>query len=59
MLKPVKWSSYAEDDFAQLLEYLEIKWNKKVCLKFIDKLDFCIHLIQTKSISFFQYRTAN
>ena len=45
MLKPVKWSSYADDDFAKLLEYLENRWNKKVCLKFISKLDFCIVLI--------------
>lgn len=46
MLKPIKWSSYADDDFAKLLEYLENRWNKKVCLKFITKLDFCIDLIQ-------------
>jgi plasmid stabilization system protein ParE len=45
MLKPIKWSSYADDDFAKLLEYLENKWNKKVCLQFIAKLDFCIDLI--------------
>jgi len=45
MLKPIKWSSYADDDFAKLLEYLENRWNKKVCLKFIVKLDFCIDLI--------------
>ena len=40
MLKPIKWSSYADDDFATLLEYLENRWNKKVCLRFITKLDF-------------------
>ncbi len=45
MRKPVKWSSLADDDFAKLLEYLENKWNKKVCLKFITKLDYCINLI--------------
>jgi plasmid stabilization system protein ParE len=45
MLKPVKWSSYADDDFTKLLVYLENRWNKKVCLKFISKLDFCIDLI--------------
>ena len=45
MLKPIKWSSYADDDFTKLLEYLENRWNKKVCLKFITKLDFIIDLI--------------
>lgn len=45
MRKPVKWSSLADDDFAKLLEYLEKKWNKKVCIKFITKLDYCINLI--------------
>jgi plasmid stabilization system protein ParE len=46
MHKPIKWSSYAEDDFTKLLVYLENRWNKKVCIKFITKLDFCIDLIQ-------------
>jgi len=27
------------------LEYLENRWNKNVCTKFISKLDFCIDLI--------------
>lgn len=46
MLKPIKWSSLADDDFAKLLDYLEFRWTKNVCLKFIDKLDFCVDLIQ-------------
>ena len=46
MFKPIKWSSFAEDAFAKLLEYLERRWNKSVCIKFINKLDFCIELIQ-------------
>ena len=46
MLKPIKWSSYANDDFAKLLDYLEAHWNSKVCTNFIDKLNFCVHLIQ-------------
>jgi plasmid stabilization system protein ParE len=45
MLKPIKWSSLADNDFAKLLEYLEIRWNKNVSLKFITKLDFCVDLI--------------
>lgn len=45
MHKPIKWSSLADDDFAKILEYLETRWNKNVCLKFIIKLDFCIDLI--------------
>ncbi len=45
MRKPIKWSSLADDDFAKLLEYLEIRWNKNVSLKFITKLDFCVDLI--------------
>lgn len=46
MLKPVKWSSLAEKDFSNILDYLEIRWNKNVCLKFINKVDYCIKLIK-------------
>ena len=45
MLKPIKWSSLADNDFAKILAYLENRWNKTVCTKFINKLDFCINLI--------------
>ncbi len=54
MHKPVKWSSLADNDFAKLLEYLEIRWNKNVCVLFINKLEFCIDLIQ-KNPNHFPY----
>ena len=55
MLKPIKWSSLADSDFAKLLEYLEFKWNNKVCLDFIENLDYCVSQIEKKPriISFY------
>jgi plasmid stabilization system protein ParE len=52
MLKPVKWSSFADEDFAKLLEYLNQKWNVKVCNDFIIKLDYCINHIQKNPTQF-------
>ncbi|OUD36702.1 type II toxin-antitoxin system RelE/ParE family toxin [Flavobacterium sp. FPG59] len=46
MNKAIRWSSFADKDLANLLEYLDAKWNKSVCLNFIDHLDYCITLIQ-------------
>jgi hypothetical protein len=46
MLKVIKWSSFADIDLANLLEYLEINWNYKVCNDFLDNLDHCILQIQ-------------
>jgi len=46
MLKPVKWSSFAEEDFAVVLEYLNNNWGNSVSLDFIEKTDRCILLIQ-------------
>ena len=46
MLKPIKWSSLAENDFANIVDYLETRWNNTVCIEFIDTIDFCIRLIQ-------------
>jgi plasmid stabilization system protein ParE len=40
MNKPIKWSSYADSDFAILLNYLEAHWNTKVCLDFIENLEY-------------------
>lgn len=57
MLKPIKWSSYADNDFAKLLQYLENRWNKKVCIKFIIKLDFCIDLIHKNPNQFPVFNT--
>lgn len=52
MLKPIRWSSFAENDLAKLLEYLDSKWNTSVCLKFINELDFCTSIIQQKPEQF-------
>lgn len=52
MLKSVRWSSFASKDLSNLLDYLEAKWNKKVCLNFIEKLDHSIHQIQINSAQF-------
>ena len=46
MLKSIKWSSLAENDFANISDYLETRWNNNVCIEFIDNIDFCIGLIQ-------------
>mgnify|MGYP007032572337 CR=1 FL=1 len=46
MLKPVKWSSFAEKDFALVLEYLTSKWGVSVALDFIEKTEKCVTLIQ-------------
>ena len=46
MLKSIIWTSLAENDLSNLLEYLFQKWNQKVTLEFIDNLDYCIALIQ-------------
>ena len=46
MRKPIKWSSFANADFANLLEYLEFRWNKKVCTDFIENLDYCVYQIE-------------
>lgn len=46
MLKPNKWSSFADSDFTKLLEYLEFKWNNKVCTDFIENLDYCVAQIE-------------
>lgn len=46
MLKPIKWSSFAEEDLADLLEYLVLKWNNSVCVNYLNELDYCILHIQ-------------
>lgn len=46
MLKPICWSSFADNDFAHLLEYLDTKWNKKVAKEFIEIVDKNLYLIQ-------------
>lgn len=46
MLKVIKWSSFADIDLSNLLEYLELKCNNKVCNDFLENLDHCILQIQ-------------
>jgi plasmid stabilization system protein ParE len=46
MHKPIKWSSKADADFAGVLDYLYFNWNKKISTKFIQKVRFCINLIE-------------
>ncbi len=58
MNKPIKWSSFAHNDLANLLEYLEAKWNKKSCLLFLNKLDFCVDLIE-KNPNLFPFSIKN
>jgi plasmid stabilization system protein ParE len=52
MGKPVKWSSRAENDFAEILEYLNNHWNASVTSDFIKKVDKCIALIQQNTEQF-------
>tara|TARA_R110002072_G_scaffold48716_11_gene133208 strand:+ start:6320 stop:6616 length:297 start_codon:yes stop_codon:yes gene_type:complete len=52
MSKPVKWSSRADDDFADILEYLNNHWNASVASDFISKVDRCIFLIQQNTKQF-------
>lgn len=52
MPKSVKWSSQADNDFAKILEYLENRWNNNVCSKIINKVDFCLELIQRNPLQF-------
>ena len=43
--KHIIWSPSSEKDFESILEYLYIRWNRKVILKFINKVDDAIDLI--------------
>lgn len=52
MGKPVKWSSRAENDFAEILEYLNNHWSASVASDFISKVDKCISLIQQNTEQF-------
>lgn len=36
MSRQIIWSPLAEKDFADILEYLRVKWDKKVALHFVD-----------------------
>jgi len=42
----VVWSSLAENDFSNILDYLHCKWNNRVTNNFIDKIEYTIKQIQ-------------
>ena len=46
MLKSISWTSLADNDLSNLLEYLFYRWDRKVTLEFIENLDYCISIIQ-------------
>ena len=46
MPKQIIWSPSAENDFAEILNYLSINWNNKIVNQFIDKLDDYLDLIE-------------
>ena len=45
MPKQIIWSPLAESDFAQILDYLEINWEKKVAAHFIELTENLINQI--------------
>jgi len=45
MTKYIIWSPASEKDFETILEYLNTHWNRRVILKFINKVDDTIGLI--------------
>jgi plasmid stabilization system protein ParE len=45
MTREVIWSPASERDFEAILEYLQIKWSRRVISKFINKVDDNIGLI--------------
>ena len=46
MLKSISWTSLADNDLSNLLEFLFYRWNRKVTLEYIENLDYCISIIQ-------------
>lgn len=45
MLKEVIWSPAAEKDLESILEYLQLNWNDRIIVRFINKVDDTINLI--------------
>lgn len=45
MPRQIIWSPNAENDFAEILNYLSIKWNNKIVNHFIDQLDSYLNVI--------------
>ena len=45
MTKHIIWSPASEKDFEAILEYINTRWNRRVILRFINKVDDTIGLI--------------
>lgn len=45
MPRQIIWSPNSENDFAEILNYLSIKWNNKIVNHFIDQLDSYLNVI--------------
>lgn len=45
MNRQIIWSPASEHEFAEILNYLNLKWDSKVVNQFIDRLDQSIRLI--------------
>jgi plasmid stabilization system protein ParE len=45
MPKPIIWSRFSENDFANILDYLDKNWGQKVAIDFIDLTDNIINQI--------------
>ena len=56
MAKKIIWSSDSENDFSNILDYLERNWDNAVALRFIDLVDL---LLQQISINPIQYPLIN
>jgi plasmid stabilization system protein ParE len=52
MLKPVIWSPLSENDFGNILDYLDKNWGKKVVITFIDLIENQINQISTNPKQF-------
>ncbi len=56
MAKKIIWSLDSENDFSDILDYLERNWDSTVALRFIDLVDL---LLQQISINPIQYPLIN
>src|SRR6056297_549132 len=45
MRREIIWSPLAEQDLGNILEYLAEKWNQKVIIRFLHKIDITINQI--------------
>lgn len=46
MHKPIRWSSFAEKDFSDILHFLNSRWSNLVASNFILEIESCISLVQ-------------